>query len=67
MNCKTIDIYWDDSSMPSLMNKFKSDSIDVDELKLLVLELDRRLIQLWDKVTFERKHGLVDYSNLKKQ
>lgn len=67
MNCRTIDIYWADDHIKTLMNKFKADSIDIDELKLLVSELDRRLIQLWDKVTFENKHCLVDYSNFKRQ
>lgn len=34
------------------------------DLVQLIRELDRRLIQLWDKVTFERDHDLVDYSRL---
>jgi hypothetical protein len=34
------------------------------ELVMLLKEYDRRLFQLWDKVGFERKHELVDYSGL---
>lgn len=37
------------------------------ELLALVKELDRRFIQLWDKVVFEREHGLVNYENLNTQ
>ena len=36
------------------MEKLKNEEIS-DDLKLLLTELDRRLIQLWDKVVFERK------------
>ena len=31
----------------------------------LIKELDRRFIQLWDKVVFEREKGLLDYGKLK--
>jgi hypothetical protein len=36
-----------------------------EETKLFMIrELDRRLVQLWDKVAFERERGLVDYTKL---
>jgi len=36
-----------------------------EQLLLVVRELDRRFMQLWDKVIFERQHNLVDYAKLK--
>lgn len=40
--------------------------LEPEQLWHLIKELDRRFVQLWDKVTFERHHGLVDYSPLTK-
>lgn len=34
------------------------------EKETLIKELDRRFTQLWDKVAYERKHGLVDYKKM---
>lgn len=54
MHFRTKDIYWDGLTIPNIMEKLKNEEIS-DDLKLLLTELDRRLIQLWDKVVFERK------------
>lgn len=35
-----------------------------EEMISLIKELDRRFIQLWDKVIFERDRNLVDYNKL---
>jgi len=35
-----------------------------EEMISLIKELDRRFIQLWDKVIFERDRNLVDYRKL---
>ena len=52
---KTRKIYWtEDSKIPGIMDKPFSE-LSNEELKLLVLELDRRLIQFWDKVHFENR------------
>lgn len=41
------------------------ENLDRESLINLVRELDRRFIQLWDKVAFERERNLVDYERLK--
>ncbi len=40
------------------------EDVTKEDLLILLQELDRRCGQLWDKVTFERAHGLVDYDPL---
>lgn len=53
------DVYWNNDN--PVINKLKSlseidlDELDNDEIKTLILELDRRFVQLWDKVVFENK------------
>lgn len=55
-------IYWDkDSKVPDIMWNFHHGNTSTDDLVLLLNEMDRRLIQLWDKVTFERKHNLLNH------
>lgn len=40
--------------------------LEPEQLWHLIKELDRRFVQLWDKVAFERHYGLVNYSPIKK-
>lgn len=68
LKLKSRNIYWpNDSRVPEILDGVGYRDTSVNDLLYLISELDRRLIQLWDKVTFENKHGLVDYSNLKRQ
>lgn len=39
--------------------------LEPEQLWYLIKELDRRFVQLWDKVVFERQHGLTDYTPLR--
>ena len=55
---------WHDTEIPTLLRQ-PLDTLSQDQLIVLVKELDRRFMQLWDKVVFERDHGLVDYTKLK--
>jgi len=65
---KSRDIYWSpDSKAPEIIDNVSGNNTSIPDLLYLISELDRRLIQLWDKVAFENKHGLVDYSNFKRQ
>lgn len=64
MEFRTRDIYWDSNKVPDLMDAMKDRELDKDEIEFMLKEFDRRLIQFWDKVEFERKHGLVDYTKL---
>ncbi len=48
---------------PQIPDVIKED-VTKEDLLILLQELDRRCGQLWDKVTFERAHGLVDYDPL---
>jgi len=59
--------YWS-SDRPDTIAALKvaPEVLSNDDLVQLIRELDRRFIQLWDKVTFERRHDLVDYSRLPK-
>ncbi len=61
-------IYWNraDQRIRAIIGDGKVDikSLTEDDLEYLISELDRRLIQLWDKVCFERTNELVDYSKL---
>ena len=60
------DVFWDPSNdlVSTLRNKddIEINDLDSEQLWHLIKELDRRFIQLWDKVSFERKEDLVDYS-----
>lgn len=52
-------VHWNNDNL--VINKLKAldeidlDELDKDELKTLITELDRRFVQLWDKVVFENK------------
>ena len=57
--------YWDpDSEIINLLDKPPED-MTKKELEVLVKELDRRFMQLWDKVVFERENNLVKYELLR--
>lgn len=64
------DVFWDPSD--GLIDLLRQEDgpelqdLDKEQLWHLIKELDRRFIQLWDKVIFERHHGLVDYRPLPK-
>lgn len=62
---KSVDAYWDPAN-PEVADLLKQapESLLKDDLVVLVRELDRRFMQLWDKVGFERDKGLVDYGRL---
>lgn len=62
---KARNAHWDEGKVKELLQK-PPEELDKDEVMLVLRELDRRFMQLWDKVTFEREHGLVDYDKLKK-
>ena len=57
--------HWDEGKVKELLQR-SPETLDKDEAMLVIRELDRRFMQLWDKVAFEREHGLVDYDKLKK-
>lgn len=62
---KAVKAHWDEGKVKELLQK-APEELTQDEALLVMRELDRRFMQLWDKVTFEREHSLVDYSKLKK-
>lgn len=65
MRLRSTDAYWEPgSNVPDLLKRDLR-TLRPDEVVELVTELDRRFMQLWDKVAFEQKHGLVDYTKLK--
>ena len=59
---RSANIHWDpkDQRIVDIMNggEIKLDYMDKDDVKYLITELDRRLVQLWDKVIFERKQDV---------
>lgn len=63
MALRSAEAYWDPAK-PEVQEALRKDIKDLskDDLVMLVKELDRRFIQLWDKVTYEQKNGFVDYS-----
>lgn len=65
MTLRSKDAFWHDSDIVELLKKDLK-YLNEEELRTLVSELDRRFMQLWDKVVFEREHELVDYSKLNK-
>lgn len=63
------DVFWDpnDGLINILREKDDVEIADLEPEQLwhLIKELDRRFVQLWDKVKFERDHSLVDYTPLR--
>lgn len=61
------DAYWD-AARPDITAalKLQPELLSHADLVHLVRELDRRFMQLNDKVEFERKHNLVNYKPLAK-
>lgn len=65
------DVFWDPND--GLINLLREkDNVELGDLEPeqlwhLIRELDRRFMQLWGKVRFERHHGLVDYRPLTNQ
>lgn len=62
---KAAEAYWDPAKpeVIALLGQ-NPEGLSKEDLLVLVRELDRRFMQLWDKVAFERQHGLVDYGQL---
>lgn len=62
------DVFWDSNNevIQKLQSKDGPELADLEQEELwhLIKELDRRFIQLWDKVAFEREHKLTDYSSV---
>jgi hypothetical protein len=62
------EVHWaDDKPQVKIALQFAPEHLSHDKLVEVVRELDRRFMQLHDKVTFERAHDLVDYESLKGQ
>lgn len=59
-------VYWEDNEVKALSNK-TIDEMSKDELKFILKQLDRRFIQLWDKVIFERINNLTNYEKIKEE
>jgi hypothetical protein len=59
-------VYWADDELKALSNK-TIDEMSNDELKFILKQLDRRFIQLWDKVVFERVNDVTNYEKIKER
>jgi hypothetical protein len=65
---KSTQLYWDPNNVEIIAAlKVAPQHLPKIILERLVKELDRRLMQMHDKVAFEREHGLVNYDLLKKE
>lgn len=55
-------IYWspDNKRIETILRQ-DVESLSEKDKVYLIKELDRRLIQFWDKVAYERKNNLVNY------
>lgn len=64
MTLRSNQAYWDPAK-PEIQEALKQDptKLSKDDLVMLVKELDRRFMQLWDKVTYERENGFVKYTD----
>ncbi len=67
---KSKKVYWNPND--KIIQRVLESDVDVlninkNDLVHLIKELDRRLLQLWDKVSFERENELVDYSPIKRK
>lgn len=55
MTLRAAEAYWvPGSPVPEILNKDRS-AWTLEEQALLIQELDRRFMQLWDKVNFENR------------
>ena len=54
MKLRSAEAYWSPDSPVADIITMDPERLPRESLLLLVSELDRRFIQLWDKVTFER-------------
>jgi hypothetical protein len=64
---KSAQLYWDPNNVEIVAAlKVAPQYLPKIILERLVKELDRRLMQMYDKVAFEREHGLVNYDLLDK-
>lgn len=63
------DVFWspEDGLIDLLRQKDGPELADLEPEQLwhLIKERDRRFVQLWDKVAFERYHELTDYTPLR--
>ena len=64
MMLRSVSAPWHDPEIPTLLRQ-PPNTLSQDQLIVLVEELDRRFMQLWDKVAFERDNQLIDYTKLK--
>lgn len=59
---RSVNIYWnpDDENIKAIINdgEIKIKDMEAKDIEYLIKELDRRLIQLWDKVKYDRENGL---------
>lgn len=64
---KSRELFWDPNNVEIVAAlKVAPQHLPKIILERLVKELDRRLMQMHDKVAFEREHGLVNYDLLDK-
>jgi len=60
-------VFWDPNNVEIIAAlKVAPQHLPKQTLVRLVKELDRRLMQMQDKVAFEREHNLVDYTSIEK-
>lgn len=59
------EVHWaDDKPQVKIALQIAPEHLPHDKLVEIVRELDRRFMQLHDKVSFERTHDLVDYGRV---
>lgn len=61
MELKAKNAHWHPDSPATPLLAQDPTSLSKEELLLLITELDRRFMQLWDKVVFEQKMKYVSY------
>ena len=62
LKCK--EIYWDNDK-PLIIDALKiaPENMNKETLVQVIREMDRRLMQLWDKVSYEKEKGYINYPN----
>ena len=63
---KSSELPWIENEEAGRLVKADPKSLSHEDLVKLVNALDVRLFRLWDKVSFERQHGLVNYAKFQK-